>query len=420
MTDLACWFIVLVLLAVLLRTKRHDRSDRSDRSDRPDQSEESERSPATARCAQLFALCLAGGLALGAPDTCRVLRAVVPIPGWDVLLSDELRLLGLCLLAELGRTLRSPVRPRRPAAVALAAAVLAFSALLFTLAHGPGWVDGTFDRPPARAAMAGYDLVFTLCAGWSITCFLAALRTCAVGLEHGPLRIALRLYTAAAAVGLLWSTWTLNDLVAVLSTGRQGMQEDLTSAVLGGLCLALVLAGTAAVVWPRQCTRLRHWWQAWGAYRRLGPLWRALHTDLPNIAFGHAGRLRRTLPHDARFALYRRVIEIRDAHLALRPHFPPPLAAWRPTSGPRATPSAAMIEAVNLGVAIEALRHDYRFTHGPSTPQPPAQRLDGLEAEIAWLVDVADAFTHSPAVARVRHQVRRDLRARGGQGPPTG
>ncbi|MFD9795252.1 MAB_1171c family putative transporter [Streptomyces sp. NPDC059070] len=394
MATLGCALTVLAVLALLLRTLLRPRAFRIN---------------PPVRDLRAFGLCLAAALVLAAPAAGRLLRGLPPFPGLDVLLGDELRLLALYFLAQLAESIRTgePRRSRRPLAVILA--LLGASALLFALAQGPGAEEGSYPGTAARAAMAGYDLVFLAYGEWSVSVFLLGMVRHAAGLEPGPLRTALRLYSASAAVGLVWSAWTVSDIVAVLGTGRQGTNEDLPSAALGALCLALILCGTMAALCARYVTALRRRWLAYRAYLRLGPLWEELHRALPGIALSRPGRIRRLLPRDVQFARYRRVIEIHDAHLALRPHFPPPVEEWAPAgTGRRTGPPAATVEAVNLAVAIEAASHGFRFTR--AAPAPPGRRpRQDLDAETAWLVAVAEDFARSAAVARVRHQVRHHL-----------
>jgi hypothetical protein len=64
------------------------------------------------------------------------------------------------------------------------------------------------------------------------------------------------------------------------------------------------------------------WLRRYRRYRRLGPLWLALYRAEPAIALEPPGRLRGGTPFPTRLQLYRRVIEIRDGLLAIRPYLP--------------------------------------------------------------------------------------------------
>ncbi|MER7705143.1 DUF6545 domain-containing protein [Kitasatospora sp. NPDC097605] len=150
--------------------------------------------------------------------------------------------------------------------------------------------------------------------------------------------------------------------------------------------------------------------RAWCDHRRLGPLWSVLRSELPEIElitpereFGPAGGRR-----EIRFALYRRIIEIRDGQLALRPHLHPRVALWvrevaRPT-GPEEF--AVLVEAAAIAAALEAARAGRRFPAGPGGGWVPHPVVAGLREEAAWLVKVAAAYRSSPVMAHVRRRVR--------------
>ncbi|MFE7560249.1 MAB_1171c family putative transporter [Kitasatospora sp. NPDC057500] len=156
--------------------------------------------------------------------------------------------------------------------------------------------------------------------------------------------------------------------------------------------------------------------RAWRDHRRLGPLWSVLRSEHPEIElvtperdFGPAGGRR-----EIRFALYRRIIEIRDGQLCLRPHLHPGVARWvREVTGP-ADPEefAAVVEAAAIAAALEAARAGRRFPAGPGGGWVPHPVAAGLREEAAWLVKVAAAYGSSPVMAHVRRRVRAELAER--------
>ncbi|MFB6891347.1 MAB_1171c family putative transporter [Kitasatospora sp. NPDC056327] len=150
---------------------------------------------------------------------------------------------------------------------------------------------------------------------------------------------------------------------------------------------------------------------AWYDHRRLGPLWSALRSAVPEIELvtpgpdsGPAGRPRR----DIRFALYRRIIEIRDGQLALRTHLHPGVPLWvaevHPPDG--GEEFAVVVEAAAIAAALEAARTGRRFPAGPGAGWVPHPVAAGLREEAAWLVRVAAAHRRSPVMAHVRRRVR--------------
>ncbi|MFJ3792820.1 MAB_1171c family putative transporter [Kitasatospora sp. NPDC090091] len=179
----------------------------------------------------------------------------------------------------------------------------------------------------------------------------------------------------------------------------------------GAVCVTLGFAGATASAWADRAGRAR----ARRDHRRLGPLWSAMRAALPEIELvpperlfgGRRGRRR----GDVRFALYRRIIEIRDGQLALRPHLHPAVPRWvAEVVGPAdAEELAAVVEAAAIAAGLEAARAGHRFPVGPGEGCVPHPVPADLREEAAWLVKVAAAYTGSPAVAHVRGRVRGEL-----------
>ncbi|WP_406086045.1 DUF6545 domain-containing protein [Kitasatospora purpeofusca] len=152
----------------------------------------------------------------------------------------------------------------------------------------------------------------------------------------------------------------------------------------------------------------------WADLRRLGPLWSALRAERPEIElvtpepwFGPGGGRR----GDVRFALFRRIIEIRDGQLSLRPHLHPRVPFWvGEVVRPAGTEEfAILVEAAAIAAALEAARAGHRFPVGPAEGWVPHPLAAGLREEAAWLVKVAAAHRRSPVMAHVRRRVRAEL-----------
>ncbi|MEU5128556.1 MAB_1171c family putative transporter [Streptomyces mobaraensis] len=271
------------------------------------------------RQAHRFAFCLGTALLVLAPTSALAVERAVDIPGLPMLLGDVLRMLAVACLGLL--TERPARRGGATAlAVALAAPPVLLPALFFAadLRHATGrlTVDGGH-----RPFLAAYDTVLVLYPAWWLAAAGRTVRARARRTGPGPLRTGLRLLAAAFAAGLVWTAWGLDDVRLALLTGRQTDGDDTVSTALGLLCAVLVAAGGSAAAWPA----LRHWWWCLCTYRALTPLWSALHQAFPTTALPTRHpplALPAPLaPHRLRFALYRRVIEIHDGLLLLRPHF---------------------------------------------------------------------------------------------------
>ncbi|MEU8581953.1 MAB_1171c family putative transporter [Streptomyces abikoensis] len=267
------------------------------------------------RQAHRFAFCLGTALLLLAPATALTVERAVGLAGLPMLLGDALRMLAIACLGLL------TARPVRHQAAAAAAALLVlgscFSAAGLHHENGLLFVDARH-----RPLLAAYDAVLIAYPAWQLAALGGAVARRLRQAEPGAPRAGLRLLGAATAVAVIWTAWGLDDVRLALLTGRQTDGDDAVSTVLGLLCALLVTAGGSAAARPA----LRHWWWAYRSYRALAPLWSVLHHAFPETALPHRHHgLRGLTPQRLRFALYRRVIEIHDGLLLLRPRLPLPV-----------------------------------------------------------------------------------------------
>jgi hypothetical protein len=165
-----------------------------------------------------------------------------------------------------------------------------------------------------------------LLAYWAV--YLAALTSVLFGIGRVTLTSLRRFPSSAVRAGMGWmGAGALFGLVysahkaVFLALGTSGIamqdadvMENVQSVLLGATVLGFTvgLLWSVAARWPL----VRHL-IAYRTYRRLGPLWQAYVQAEPGIAFDEADRpgLR-----DIELRLYRRVIEIRDGMLAVRPY----------------------------------------------------------------------------------------------------
>jgi hypothetical protein len=162
-----------------------------------------------------------------------------------------------------------------------------------------------------------------------------------------------------------------------------------TLAVLAGL---LVTTGSGQPWLSKAGRAASSWWSSYRAYRCLGPLWRDL-ADVRPIAFHQVyslpSRLRQGMTaigmHEL---LYRRIIEIRDGRLGIRPFLDGAVEedARRSSSDDDVE---AVVEAALLTAGIRAAHLDNRPTRLSSTLGPVAA---DLKAEVAWLTRVARRY----------------------------
>ena len=150
-----------------------------------------------------------------------------------------------------------------------------------------------------------------------------------------------------------------------------------------------VLAGTAAIVWRYSRYLLM--------LRTLEPLWDELKCAFPQVGLPERSQSRLNVA----FRAYRRVIEIGDARVLLRPYIRPEVTAivTQATTGfgLRGEDLHATVEAAEIVTALRA----HRAVDLDDYTRPPDHsdaNVDDLSAEAAWLVKVARAYATSPLV----------------------
>lgn len=226
--------------------------------------------------------------------------------------------------------------------------------------------------------------------------------------EREVLRLGLHLLALSGAVALAYvaykGTFVAADRLHLrLPLGR----EPVVTRSLIALGTLLVLAGTTVSVWGSRLglQRLYAWTRAYRSYRRLFPLWRALYEVTPTIAlYPPHSRLSDVLTvRDLDFRLHRRVIEIRDGWLALRPYLSEDVerrassaAQARGLSGDELR-AAVAARVLGQGVAAKAADRP-----SESSPVDPFSDVAEANGEVAWLERVARAYSTSAALTSVR------------------
>jgi hypothetical protein len=157
------------------------------------------------------------------------------------------------------------------------------------------------------------------------------------------------------------------------------LQWELVTPLSNGIGILLVATGFTMPSWGPRLSAARVWVSNYRAYQRLYPLWRDLYRAVPEIALNPPAPsfVARISHGDLRYRLYRRVIEIRDGLLAMRPYMnaePAPAAAvaavgdrdgstTRPVGTAVEEPEGgqarrAAAEAARLKAALSAKAHD--------------------------------------------------------------
>ncbi|MFF0413100.1 MAB_1171c family putative transporter [Kitasatospora sp. NPDC004745] len=401
---------------------------------------------AVARYTRHAAALLSAALLLLAPPSVELADRLGPfapvpvVPLVPVLVGEALRLCAACAVRLLALALCTPEPGRRAVRrrLAVLAGILALRAALLALASpGPGARElSAAPSTGAHLALAGYSAVGVLYLAHCLTALLRQLlRLTRASGGPGPTRTGLRLIVLGVAAGLLWTAWGVDDVVRAAATGSQDGAEDALCGVLGLVCVTLLGAGLGATLWPVVPAAVSGWLLAHRRHRALAPLWRDLHTVLPEIALVPVRRLSALLPpRDPQFALYRRIIEIHDARLILRQHLDPRTAQWLAGATRRFPPpadrAAATAEAAALAAALERAAAGALPDPGaaPTVPAavPSAEPPRALGSEADHLAHLTRVYATCPAVAEVRTRARAAHSARSpavdgpGAEPPAG
>ena len=228
----------------------------------------------------------------------------------------------------------------------------------------------------------------------------------------GPvLRLGLRFSAIAAGLGLGFVT---NEVLRVGAAhfARPDPVPDAgpVSQALIAACITTGLIGATVPRWgPRiGILSLVDWLGRYRALCRLYPLWLALYRAKPEIALQPApGRLADMLRvRDVDWRLCRRVVEIRDGWLLVRPLIDHRAAARARELGLAAglaeTELRAVVEATELATALQR-RARQETVHG-TPPRPEISGGTDLQSEVIALERVARYYRRSPIVRRVLRQ----------------
>lgn len=224
------------------------------------------------------------------------------------------------------------------------------------------------------------------------------------------LRTGMWAVTAGAAATLVYCGIRYTE-VAGAQLGADVRPWDWLYWVAGNIGSVLQVFGWTVPSWgPRLSAGVR-WLRAYRNYRALHPLWWALYRATPAIALDPPPSRLRDLapPRDLQYRLYRRVIEIRDGQLALRPYLEPadePREAVPPASPTPSAPSGGIggqssvaREALLLRAALQARYGDHARAGAPTAGSVTFTQVthDDLDEEVAWLARVSrELRRHSP------------------------
>ncbi|MCX4751555.1 hypothetical protein OG455_39670 [Kitasatospora sp. NBC_01287] len=280
--------------------------------------------------------------------------------------------------------------------------------------------------------LLSYQLLFTVSMAGLITLCWRYARA-----VDGPwLRRGLRFVTVGAVFGEGYAVpKVVNMLWDLFGPSPLHYVSSVVAPMSASVSAALFAVGFTMPAWGAGVSRGREFAATYRAYRRLYPLWHAIAEQFPEIvlfpptprtARRGAGELRRLVgrqvieirdgrlalrPHDdpelghtardMELLVSRQTVEIRDGQLALRPHYEPALASaareLARSKGLTGDRAEAVVEAARIAGALRARAAGEA---PPESPGPaPHDPADGdPQAEVVWLIQVADAYRGSPLV----------------------
>ncbi|OEJ40113.1 hypothetical protein AR457_16570 [Streptomyces agglomeratus] len=228
-------------------------------------------------------------------------------------------------------------------------------------------------------------------------------------------RIGLRVTAAGCLFALLYAAYKVFGLVSIgleLGLLPHGVRcstpispfRCVFSVTAPALAVLLITVGLTlpAVVWPVSQFLRRRWESR--SFAALAPLWEDISGATPEVVLASAGFPEERHADDSDFLLHRRVIEINDGGLALRPHRSQRVRedAERAVAarGVAGTPEGdAIVEAAILRAAVRAKKTGSEPQAEAAPPAPrTASRAGSLRAETEWLLLVAHAYARGEVV----------------------
>jgi hypothetical protein len=296
----------------------------------------------------------------------------------------------------------------------LAASVAAMS-VLFALAPLDEETLEFWDRYANAPFVFEYRLVYLACLGSGLTNIVRLAWRYAGQSNRPNVSVGLRLVAVGSIFGLGYVAHEGLYIVA-RQTGieyplRAVVDPSLVREALIAVTISLSVIGGTLPAWGHRAgiATLCRWLDRYRTYRRLYPLWRAVVQATPEIAL---------MPPQSPLAdfltvrgldlrLYRRVVEIWDGQLALRPYSFPEIADTARTlcqaKGVPAEEVPAIVQAATVAAALQAKRQGSKREHAGPAYQPIGNN-DG-SGEVAFLLRVAHYYQHSSLVPAVLAQL---------------
>jgi hypothetical protein len=324
-------------------------------------------------------------------------------PKATLIIGEVLVVAGTCsyqvLMLAINDPRASAWRRARPRVVLAATASVAM-VILFILSPATDSAVRPWTEDPATAGHVAIYAAYL--AGGAIDVARLAHRFVRLG-DRDLLRLGLYMVTGGSYAAAAYAVAKIAFLIIlpVFGLGLLSVQYAITKPLIIVAAL-LCSVGSTLPSWGRWvgADRPARWLGCYLSLMALYPLWRALSVVVPEAVLDPRPRWADRLPIDVHFRLTRRVIEIRDGLVALRPCRHPQAtdlaAALAADRRLESIDPEALVEAAEIAMALETRKS--AATPVDSTP-PALTSTDAvsLPSEVSWLARVTDAFT-SPMV----------------------
>jgi hypothetical protein len=223
--------------------------------------------------------------------------------------------------------------------------------------------------------------------------------------ENPSVKLGLRTVALGGVVGL---GYVANEGLYVLGAQVDATyplgDKDMVTTVLVAGGTSLMIIGSTMPAWGPVVgiPAAARWFDRYRMLRMLYPLWTDLYRASPEIALARpSSPLRDALSfRDLNVSLYRRVVEIRDGLLTLRPYvdrrFREDAIALGRTTGLSGEELEVVAEAATVAAAIRAKGRGHAMVEGDVVAAAPTDSDLGEEA--AYLTQLSRAYRSSPVV----------------------
>jgi hypothetical protein len=308
----------------------------------------------------------------------------------------------------------SPDRARRRSKVTICAAVVALTLMVMLFLRSATAHHQQQSFKEWYGGSVEYDAYLLIYLTTYAAAEVEVIRLCrryAKMMTPSWLRTGLTTTVVGAAIGLLYAITRVADVAAAHAGVDISRFEDVAE-VGAGLGALLVMIGLTLHSWGPRISGAARRVRRLVAYARLRPLWARFYELDPSIAFddrrhvGSAGarermRAAKRVLKDPEYHVARRVVEIRDGILTLRPYQDPEYAqrirVFYDGHGLVGDDLDAAVTAAGIHAALDAREAAPRREQPRS---PAANNLPAdLDAELTWLLKVTEHFSKPSAVS---------------------